>query len=134
MTTETKKLRERLDRVFSEFIRLRDADENGYIRCISCGKIGFWRDMHCGHFVNRKHMSTRFNEKNCNGQCPTCNSFDEGNNIGYMKGLIKKYGPGVIDELWVIKGQESHLSAFDYKVLIDLYKREVKRLKQEKGL
>ena len=134
MTTETKKLREHLDRIFSEFIRLRDADENGLARCISCGKIVPWREADCGHFVNRSHMSTRYNEKNCNLQCRSCNRFDEGNNIGYMKGLIKKYGPGIIDELWVIKGQPSHLSAFDYKVLIDHYKREVKKLKQEKGL
>lgn len=36
--------KDKLDRIFSEYIRLRDADNNGYIRCISCGKIVFWKD------------------------------------------------------------------------------------------
>ena len=28
---------DKLDKVFSEYIRLRDADENGYVRCYCCG-------------------------------------------------------------------------------------------------
>lgn len=127
-------LRDKLDRVFSEFIRLRDADENGYVCCISCGKIDHWRKIHCGHFVNRGHTSTRFNEKNCNGQCVTCNSYDEGNNIGYTRGLIKKYGPGIIQELEIIKGQCTKYTDFEYRVLIAHYTKEVKQLKQQKGL
>lgn len=127
-------LKAKLDRVFSIYIRLRDSDNNGYVRCISCGKIVHWKDIHCGHFVNRGHMSTRFNEKNCNGQCLGCNSFDEGNNIGYTRGLIKKYGPGIIDELEILKHQESHLSEFEYKVLIDHYSKKVKELHENKGI
>lgn len=134
MKTQKTRLKERLDRIFSEFIRLRDSDERGLASCISCGKTVHWKEADCGHFVNRSHMSTRYDEKNCNLQCRSCNRFDEGNNIGYMKGLIKKYGPSVIDELETLKGQTSRLSEFDYKVLIEHYKREAKKLKQEKGL
>ena len=28
--------KDKLDRIFSQYIRLRDADQNGYIRCKDC--------------------------------------------------------------------------------------------------
>jgi hypothetical protein len=81
--------KDKLDRIFSQYIRLRDADQNGYIRCISCGKIVLWKEADNGHFINRKHMSLRFSETNCNAQCRSCNRFDEGNMTGYNLGMIK---------------------------------------------
>ena len=128
------KLKEKLDRIFSEFIRLRDSNNKGYCRCISCGSIHFWKDIQNGHYVNRGHMGTRFSERNCNAQCVKCNIFDEGNNIGYARGLINKYGVKVIDELEVKKHSLNKLAAYEYRVLIDLYKEKVDVLKIEKGL
>lgn len=127
-------LKTKLDRIFSLYIRLRDANPQGYTRCISCGKIIPWKEADCGHFVNRSHMATRYNEKNCNAQCRSCNRFDEGNNIGYIRGLVKRYGQGVIEELEVLKHQESHWTDFEYKTMIDYYKRKAQKLKQGKGL
>lgn len=127
-------LKNKLDRIFSEFIRLRDSDANGYCRCISCGKIQYWREVDCGHYVNRGHMGTRFSERNCNAQCRKCNRFDEGCNIGYTRGLIAKYGIKVINELDAKKHNYTHLTSFDYEVLIKHYQYEVKRLKEEKGI
>jgi hypothetical protein len=118
-----------LDMVFSEYIRLRDADSSGYVRCISCGKIIHWKESDCGHYVNRKHLSTRWNERNCNGQCRSCNRFDEGNMLGYTKGLIKKYGEGVLNELDMLKHQVSKMTEFEGKLLIKHYKVKVKELK-----
>lgn len=123
----------RLDRVFSEYVRLRDADSNGYIRCISCGKIAHWKESDCGHYVNRKHLSTRWNEKNCNAQCPACNRFDEGNMLGYTKGLVKKYGNSVLDELDVLKHQTSKMTDFEGELLIKHYKAKVVELKRQKA-
>lgn len=118
-----------LDRVFSEYVRLRDADKSGYVRCISCGKIIHWKESDCGHYVNRKHLSTRWNERNCNGQCRACNRFDEGNMLGYTKGLVRKYGDGILNELDMLKHQESRMSEFEGKLLIKHYKDKVKDLK-----
>lgn len=123
-----------LDRIFSQYIRLRDSNEAGYVKCISCGKIVFWKESDCGHYVNRSHVSLRFDEKNCNAQCRSCNRFDEGNNIGYTHGLIRKYGSSVIDILLVKKHSVSRLSEAEIKILVNHYKAEVKTLKKEKGL
>jgi len=120
----------KLDRIFSEYIRLRDTDENGYGRCISCGKIIHWKEGDAGHYVNRKHLSLRYDEKNVNLQCRSCNRFSEGNAIGYNHGLVEKYGDGVIDYLTVKKFNCCHLGNVEYETLIKYYKKKVKELKK----
>jgi hypothetical protein len=125
-------LKTKLDRIFSEYIRLRDSDSNGYCRCISCGAIHHWKECDAGHYVNRSHMSTRFDEKNVNAQCRRCNRFDEGNQIGYTKGLIRKYGSGIINELDVKKHSVSKITRAEYELLINHYKVEVMELKKVK--
>lgn len=68
-------LKAKLDRVFSEYIRLRDTaghTKDGYFRCISCGQIKPYSQADCGHYIGRQHMATRYNEINCNAQCRNC--------------------------------------------------------------
>ncbi len=125
-------LKSKLDRVFSEFIRLRDSDEKGYCRCISCNKIVFWKDADAGHYVNRKHMSLRYDEKNVNAQCRACNRFDEGNMIGYNHGLVEKYGDYIIEYLTIKKNNIARFDKVIYEVLIKEYKEKVKQLKKIK--
>ena len=64
----------KLDKEFSLFIRLRDSRPFGYkaFRCISCGQIKPFEQMDCGHFIGRTHMSTRFDDANCHGECRNC--------------------------------------------------------------
>lgn len=126
MSTST--LKSKLDRIFSEYIRRRDAGENGYVRCISCGKIVHWEQSDAGHYVNRKHMSLRYDEKNVNAQCRDCNRFNEGNMIGYAKGLIAKYGQGVIDYLDVKRFNACKMTEFELGVLVKEYRDKLKFL------
>lgn len=97
-------------------------------------KGSFWKDADAGHYVNRKHMSLRFDEKNVNLQCRSCNRFDEGNMIGYNHGLIEKYGDKVISYLDIKRHNISKIGPTEYTVLIKHYQQEVKRLKEQKGL
>ena len=122
-----------LDRWFSIYIRLRDSDANGFGRCISCGKLVHWKEADCGHFINRQHMNTRYDERNCNLQCRSCNRFDEGNNVGYMQGLLKKYGQCVVQELTLKKHLYRKYSDFEYRELIKYYKKKVKELEKLKN-
>ena len=117
-----------LDKVFSEFIRLRDTP-GGFGRCISCQKIITYSNCDCGHYINRKHMTTRYDEKNCNAQCRSCNRFDEGNIQGYRKGLIAKIGEKETELLEVKKHGVSTMGKFELKILIIEYKSKVKELK-----
>lgn len=128
------KSKSRLDTVFAMFIRLRDAMPNGMFKCISCGRLLPFNQSDCGHYINRQHMATRFNEKNCNAQCRKCNRFDEGNIQGYRRGLIAKYGEPTVLMLEAMKNQINKISDFEYRAMIDYYRKEVKRLKKEKQI
>lgn len=127
-------LKAKLDKEFSLYIRLRDAMPNSYFRCISCGQIKPFEQADCGHYINRQHMSTRFDEMNCNAQCRKCNRFMEGNIQGYRQGLIAKYGEQRVLLLEAKKNQTRKYSDFEYKELIKYYKALNSKLRKEKGI
>lgn len=117
----------KLDKVFSEYIRRRDSDENGYGKCISCGKVVHWKDADAGHFVNRKHNSLRWNEANVNLQCRACNRFDEGNLPGYALGIQKKHGKDIIEKLMVAKRQTLKISQFQIDEMVKYYTKIINK-------
>lgn len=127
-------LKEKLDRVFSQYIRLRDMIGNTRtFQCISCGKIKPITQADCGHYVNRQHMALRFSEKNCHAQCRSCNRFDEGNMMGYRAGLVRKYGEATVLLLEAQKHEVRKYSDFEYEALIKHYQGEIKKLLNEKN-
>lgn len=127
-------LKAKLDKEFSLFIRMRDTMPSGFFRCVSCGQIKPYEQADCGHYINRQHMSTRFDETNCNAQCRKCNRFMEGNIQGYRQGLIAKYGEQRVLLLEAKKNQTRKYSDFEYRELIKYYNALWKKLKKEKGL
>lgn len=125
---------DKLDKVFSKFIRLRDTMPNGYFRCISCGEIKPFAKADCGHFFSRSHMSTRYDEDNCHAECSYCNRMRSDHLIGYRENLIRKIGQKRYDILEWKHNETKHYTDFDLKDKIKYYQDEVKKLKQEKGL
>lgn len=126
--------KDKLDRVFSLFIRYRDVMPNGFFKCISCGKIKPFSQGDNGHYINRQHMITRYDEMNNNMQCRHCNRFMEGNIQNYRKGLIDKYGEKNVQFLENKQHFQRHFFEVEYIELIKYYTKEYKKLKEEKGL
>lgn len=93
-----KRLIEKLDKIFSQYIRLREA-KNGTTQCFTCGKIDSWKSLQNGHFMSRKHYSTRWDEVNCQVQCSGCNVFRYGEQYIFSKNLDQKYGVGTADAM-----------------------------------
>lgn len=93
------KLKKKADVVWSQYIRLRDSDRNGMVKCISCDTVKHWKEMQNGHFVTRGVNSLRYDEQNCNGQCVACNMFKSGNLFEYGRQLDLKYGDGTAEAL-----------------------------------
>ena len=80
------KLRADLQKVFNEFIRLRDKD----LPCISCNQF---KPLQAGHYYSVKgYDGLRFDEFNTNGECAGCNCFDESHLIGYGENLLERLG------------------------------------------
>lgn len=125
---------DKLDRIFSQYIRLRDVMPNGYFRCISCGKVKPYEQSDCGHFFSRRHMATRFDEDNCNSECKGCNRFSADHLIGYQVNLIRKIGQDRYERLVWRHNSTKKWCDFELKELIKYYKALVDKLKEEKGL
>lgn len=129
-------LKKKLRKIFNTFIRLRDTDENGVGKCISCNKPIFYGDnCQAGHYEPSSIVFANldFDEVNVNGQCAHCNGFLEGNKTGYMVGLVKKYGAGVLDQLKIKRRLGCHWVAFEYEVLIGQYRAKARALAKTKN-
>lgn len=124
-----KKLIKKLDTVFSKYTRLRDSAEYDHklFKCCSCGQIKEYRLGDAGHFINRRWMALRWDERNVHMQCSSCNRFDEGNSAGYYQFMFKKYGEDVINILLAMKTSYRWTDG-ELDILIKDYKQKVKEL------
>jgi hypothetical protein len=120
------------DRAFSNYIRLKYADENGMIECFTCGERRSIKEMDCGHYVSRQHKSLRWDERNAHPQCWACNRFNEGRKDEYALRLIKKYGPDILNQLQVEKHQALYKADINFRELTDKYSKMAKALLEEK--
>lgn len=121
-------LQKELDRIFSIFIRMRDSNEQGIIRCITCGAILTFRTAQCGHFWSRRHISVRWDEQNTASQCVKCNIFDQGANQKFASALQRKYGESILQILEIRKNNVCKMSQFQYEILIKEYQSKVRQL------
>lgn len=123
---------EDLDTVFSQFIRLRDSDENGYITCY-CGAVVYWTEADNSHYMPRLHMNTRFSDENCNSSCRNCNRHLDGNLIVYGKWLESKRS-GAVEALENQALVQYNYGVSEVKGLIYYYSKEVNRMKKTKPM
>lgn len=118
----------KLWKVFSEYIRIRDADENGYCKCFTCGLARHWKQGDCGHGIGRQHWGTRYNEKNNHFQCKKCNGFEGGKREIYKQRVDEKYGVGTWDLLELASRQKSKISQFEIDAMEKYYKQKLSLL------
>jgi len=121
-------LENKLDRIYSEYIRRKDADEGGTTSCVTCQKLMFWKDAHCGHFIKRQHRAVRWEPKNTHVQCPKCNFYLNGNDAAYAVFIIDRYGRETYDELMAARGKEFKRYRTDYLELIETYQNKLRGL------
>lgn len=96
------KLKKELDSVFSKYIRHKYS-KNGLNSCFTCGVVKPSKEMQNGHFQSRKHLSTRWDEKNCRVQCIGCNVFRYGMQYAFGKKLEKE---GIDVEALIFKSRQ----------------------------
>lgn len=132
--TAKRGLIEKLDRVFSRYIRLRDALPGGYFRCIACDRFKPIADADCGHYHSRTHMATRYDEDNCHAECRHCNRFRADHLIGYRENLIRKIGTPRYELLNSKAHTSKKWSEWELQQLIVHYTEAVKSLEREKSI
>ena len=118
------KIVKKLDSVFSQYIRLKDS-VNEMTTCFTCGKVDHWKKLQNGHFMSRRHYSTRWDETNCQVQCAGCNVFRYGEQYKFSVALDDRYGPGTADKMLQQSKQIVKFSTIDLEDLIIKYKNAV---------
>lgn len=120
--------------VFSEYIRLRDSNENGFCTCITCPNIRYWKNMDCGHGISRGHMGTKYHEENNHAQCKICNCHKRGNPVEYKKAVDKKYGPGTWEKIQAMARIPTKFGGFEVSTMLFYFQEEIKKLRAAKNL
>jgi len=118
-----KNLIKKLDAVFSKYIRLRDADTEGYCRCSTCGEVHHWTKIQAGHFISRKHYATRWNEENVHAQCVACNVFRYGEQYKFSLYLGDKLSKKLLEKSRLI----AKFTDIEIKEMIDDYNDRIKQ-------
>ena len=134
MKTETKlkkwtlsKWKKELDTTYSIFIR-RSFSKNGKVACYTCGVEKPITEMHCGHFNPRQYLDTRWDERNTKPQCPTCNTFNNGQPTIFAEKLVKEYGEDILTELSKNNFTPVRLDKFWYADKVEEYKKKINEL------
>jgi len=113
-------LKNKLWKLTSEYIRRRDADENGIVACCTCGKEKHWKEMDAGHYIPQaRGNATRWDLSNIHAQCRRCNGFLEGNSAEYSVYIDNRYGKGYAESLRLKSHQTVKFSESDYQLMID---------------
>ena len=111
-----------LDKVFSIFIRLRDIDADGFSYCVTCGKPMTLKTSQCGHFISRRHFSTRWEEKNCAAQCYACNMHNQGKQYEFGLAIDNRFGVGTAQKLLIQSKNKFKKDKSILQILINKYK------------
>lgn len=112
-----------VQKTFNEFIRSRDAGLN----CISCKKPP--KKKNAGHYHSANiSWATRFDERNVNLQCESCNNNLSGNLIKYGKNLKLKIGLDEYNKLDELAQTTRNFTREELKEINKKYKKKIKEL------
>ena len=98
-------------KIAQENAKLRDTDENGRWRCISCNKMCEWWELAWGHRYSRRFTNMCLEPENINAQCHTCNftTWPRGDTVAkektnqkYDENINKKFWPKTSEKLSVM--------------------------------
>ena len=128
MPTTISKLKKKLDKLFSEYIRRRNADHLGRVKCFTCGVEKHWKEQQAGHFQSRSQHSTRWDEVNVQVQCVKCNMYKQGEQYKFGMYLDQRFGDGTAADLENRAKIIVKVNRVDYEEAIERYKQKIKEL------
>lgn len=120
------RLVKKLDSIFSKYIRLKHS-KNGICTCFTCGRKYEVKKIHAGHFMSRRHYSTRWDEENVRPQCYGCNVGNQGKQYEFAINLNKEE-QGKADQLLSKSRELVKFSTGDIEMLIANYQDKLKQL------
>lgn len=122
------------DHWFSIHIRLRDANDEGYCRCIVSGEWVHWTDCDAGHFISRREKATKYHEQNVHAQKRQSNRFKSGEQFIYGQNIDKKYGAGTAARIHILSKLARRFEQFELDALGKMYQLSAEQTAKAKGL
>jgi len=132
-----RELVKKLDAEFSLYVRLKEADDCGYVTCPTCGVTHPYNsgDIHCSHFYGRANHNVRWDERNVIAQCARENTWDEGNKPEMAEVLLKKWGAKELAQMRALSKMPNKRPDDEWlRMMIAEYRSKIKALREEKGL
>jgi hypothetical protein len=93
-----------------------------------------WKEADAGHFISRRHQSTKYDTMNVHAQSRHDNRFQAGRQYEYALAIDKKYGQGTAEKLLFKSRILCKRSQIDIDMMTDFYKAEALMIAKEKGI
>lgn len=114
--------------LFSEYVRRKHADSNGFARCYTSGVAADWRELQCGHGIGGRHNAVLFDEEICRPQTVAENVFKRGNYPVFVTKLIQENGLDWWEKKLAASREAVKYTRSDLEALIEKYKQKLKEL------
>lgn len=115
--------------LLQKLVRLKAADDNGMVSCVTCGKWAHWKDMQGGHFIARASKRWKLVEENVHPQCQGCNGFGMkfGNaEAAYTAYMIDMYGREFVDDMLATRSDPRKFTRAEVADIAADFKAQIK--------
>lgn len=123
-----KSLKNKAWKLFSEYVRRRDAMPDGWGHCYTCMAPGHWKDLQCGHAIPGRHNAVLLDDEICRPQCPRCNVWMRGRYEIFTAKLIRERGLEWFEKKLEGARRVVKFSRNDFEMAIQVYKQKVEAL------
>ena len=121
-----KTVKNRAHELLQKLVRMKAADDNGYVQCVSCGVVKHYTQMDGGHFISRSYSFHSLREENIHPQCKGCNRFFGKCHDDYRRYMVEMYGEEFVDWLTDTKWTIHKWSIPDLNEQIAYFKERIK--------
>lgn len=125
--SELKKWKNKAWKAFSEYIRRKHANLDGFVECVTCGERKHWKEVDAGHFVPGRNNTVLYDERLVHPQCKSCNR-NHGEQFKYAQFLKSEYGytDEQIEGFLSLKNVTKRMTASEHREVFELYREQLK--------
>jgi hypothetical protein len=121
---------------FSIYVRLKHADNYGYVNCYTCGRRMFWKKDGCqaGHFQGGRGNAVLLDEEQVRPQCYACNCGRSGEQYIFGKNLEREYGEKKVQEMRKKRHLKKKVNPKEWEQFASYYQLEAVKIATNKFL
>jgi len=125
--SKTKRLKDKLWKLVSEYVRRRHADSNGYVACYTCGTIKHWKEGDAGHGIAGRKNMVLFDLEVLRFQCKNCNR-NQGEQFIFGTKLDAENGQGWFERKLIESRKPKKYYDSDYEDMIESIDKMLREL------